>query len=159
MSAEALTALKAIEQLPMDSLEVVVVAGPGYRNLSQIESFCKSSKFKIRIQKAPKSMATWMTWADAVVSAAGSTAWELAYMGVPSVLIIVADNQKAIGETLQKRGAVLCAGEANKLNVPKLSAMLGRLIASYPLRKKMSRLMRRIVDGRGADRVLKVLAS
>lgn len=153
------TALKAIERLPLGDLEVVVIAGPAYRNLAQIKTLCKNSKFNVQIQKDPKSMATWMAWADVAVSAAGSTAWELAYMGVPSILIIIADNQKAIGQTLQKRGAVLCAGEAHSLNVPKLSSMLERLVSSYPMRKKMSRILRRIVDGRGAERVLEAIAA
>jgi UDP-2,4-diacetamido-2,4,6-trideoxy-beta-L-altropyranose hydrolase len=154
-----LKVLNAIEQLPLQPLKITVVVGPGYKYLPELEIACKRSKFNTHIQKDPKSMAQWMAWADMAVSAAGSTSWELAYMGVPSILIIIADNQKAIGRTLHKKGAVLCAGELRNLNTAKFSKMLGRLMASYALRKKMSRVLRRIVDGRGSSRVLEALAA
>ena len=50
------------------------------------------------------NMAELMAWADVAISAAGSTAWELACMGLPAALIVVAENQTGIAAALVREG-------------------------------------------------------
>lgn len=154
-----LKVVRAIERILLTSLDVIVVVGPGYRHLPQLEAACRRLKFSWRIEKSPSSMAPLMSWADIAVSAAGSTSWELSFMGVPSILIIVAENQKLIGRTLEKKGAVLCAGEAKNVSSSRLAKMIERLMGSYAMRKKMSRVLHGLVDGHGTHRVLRAIAA
>ena len=46
----------------------------------------------VDVHDVPKLMA----WAHAAVSAAGSTSWELAFMGVPTLSVVLADNQAPV---------------------------------------------------------------
>ena len=47
-----------------------------------------------------------MAWADVALSAGGTTAWELAYMGVPSLAVVLAPNQQRSVDGLSALGVV-----------------------------------------------------
>ncbi|MFN9054465.1 MAG: glycosyltransferase, partial [Pseudanabaena sp.] len=51
-----------------------------------------------------------MVWAEIMIAAGGSTNWELAFMGLPSIVITIADNQKAIAAELDRQGAIINLG-------------------------------------------------
>lgn len=102
-------------------------------------------------------MAKWMAWADFAVSAAGGTSWELARMGCPMILLILASNQAAVAKALAKGGAALNAGWVNDKGIPRLAAMIDRLAFSPSLRRTMTLRGNRLVDGKGCSRVASVL--
>ncbi len=54
-----------------------------------------------------------MAWADVAVAAAGSTAWELLHMGVPTVFMVNADNQKPVAAAVEKAHADLLPHQEN----------------------------------------------
>ena len=41
-----------------------------------------------------------MAWADVGVSAGGLTSWELAFMGLPGIVIVTAANQTGVAAAL-----------------------------------------------------------
>lgn len=88
---------------------------------------------------------------DVVLSAAGTTAWELACIGVPTVLVAVVDNQVPGYEAAVARRFALGLGTLAELRHD-LVAGAGRLGA---LLDDLSRYERRDgVDGRGASRIV-----
>jgi RimJ/RimL family protein N-acetyltransferase len=103
-------------------------------------------------------MPTLMNWADVAVSAAGSTCWELAYLGVPFGTIVVADNQEQVAEGLAAAGVAAPFGRAQELTCGKLAADLASLIANDDQRRLMVETGRRLVDGHGAARVVEMMA-
>ena len=48
-----------------------------------------------------------MAGADLAIAAGGSTNWELAFLGLPSMIITVAENQSAIAQQLGKMGVTV----------------------------------------------------
>lgn len=102
-------------------------------------------------------MAAAMAEADAAVIGAGSTLWEAAYMGLPSVALIVADNQAKAGEYFgaHRCGDVLDA--RGGLDDGQLAQALQTLIADPMRRRAFSENGRRAVDGGGAARVAAAL--
>ena len=94
---------EAINQINIEDLEIKVVIGPSNRNLDTLKETAKNSKHRVELLQNVFSMPEVMDWADLAVSAGGSTCWELFYMKVPAILIILADNQKGVVETLCKR--------------------------------------------------------
>lgn len=93
--------------------------------------------------------------ADLAISAAGSTTWELLYLGVPSALVQVADNQRTIGPGVADAGAALFLGAAveARLRLPEALAELTR----SSRRAELSSAAMELVDGRGPERVLEAL--
>ena len=94
-----------------------------------------------------------MASADVAVAAAGVTAYELCRVGVPAVLLAVAENQEPVARRLDDTGAALTAGADDAVD----SALA--LLDDPDRRATMTRVARRLVDGRGAARVVAAMRS
>ncbi|GAA2210765.1 UDP-2,4-diacetamido-2,4,6-trideoxy-beta-L-altropyranose hydrolase [Nonomuraea monospora] len=95
-----------------------------------------------------------MAGADLVVTAAGSAIWELLYLGVPTALTWVADNQRIGYEELVTLGAAAgLGGAADEAG----TCVLARLLADPAAREEHGRRGSGLVDGRGRERVADAL--
>jgi len=90
---------------------------------------------------------------DLAISAGGSTCWELAFMGVPGVTIIRAENQRRIAETLDDAGILRTLGEAAAVDEEMIAGVVTALLGSPDHRAEMSARGEALTDGRGAERV------
>ena len=99
-------------------------------------------------------MAELMTWADVAVTAGGGTCWELAFMGVPALVIILAENQRTVAEGLDERGAVINLGWHRDSSPVRIAQALENLLLNAAKREKMAEISRKLVDGKGTERVL-----
>ena len=107
---------------------------------------------------SPAEMPELMAWADIALSAAGSTCWELAFMGVPLAAIVLAANQGRNASGLAARGAAVFLGPLDDLSEERLGAELAALATDEERRRRLSAAGRALVDGRGAGRVAAALA-
>jgi spore coat polysaccharide biosynthesis predicted glycosyltransferase SpsG len=98
-----------------------------------------------------------MRWADLAICAGGSTCWELAYMGVPSIILILAENQRGIAESLAEAGAADCLGWHADAGSGAITEAVARLVADPERRAALTRRGRRLVDGQGVERVVDAL--
>jgi UDP-2,4-diacetamido-2,4,6-trideoxy-beta-L-altropyranose hydrolase len=141
--------IRALARLEMPDLEVVVVVGP-----TNPRRYTRAPKGVTRVVRDPNNMAELMAWADAAVSAAGSTCWELACMGLPALAIVCADNQQAVAESLHQAGTLESLGAHDMLAGRDIAAALKCLLRSQRIRRSMAEHGRALVDGRGASRVV-----
>ncbi|HEV7750771.1 MAG TPA: hypothetical protein VGO71_04480 [Baekduia sp.] len=86
---------------------------------------------------------------DVAVSAAGTTAYELAAAGVPAVIVAVADNQRRVVEGARAAGFALAGDD--------LDGAVAQL-ADPAVRARLQEAGPSIVDGRGAARAAAALA-
>ncbi len=94
---------------------------------------------------------------DLVVSAAGTTVWELCCVGVPMALVRAADNQAEGYLAVTAAGAAAGLGAAADLTGPDAQATLRRLLTDPDARAGLAARARDVVDGLGASRVLDAL--
>ncbi|MCX8060643.1 MAG: UDP-2,4-diacetamido-2,4,6-trideoxy-beta-L-altropyranose hydrolase [Aquificaceae bacterium] len=137
-------------------LELFVVVGKGFKNKEEIYSL-RGEKVRLFEGLSDEGMRELMRLADLAVSAGGQTTYELARMGVPSLLVAVADNQVLNCKGWERVGFALCAGWwEDKELWKKLSEGVEKL-KDHELRLKMSKAGRKLVDGKGALRVVRSL--
>jgi UDP-2,4-diacetamido-2,4,6-trideoxy-beta-L-altropyranose hydrolase len=149
--------IDALMQAAVDDLEAIVVMG-GSSSLAVCEErLPESPGKKIRVLRDVTNIAELMAWADVAVSSAGSTCWELCLLGLPSLLIDVAENQRPIAQELNRRQCAIHLGSANEFTAPQLANQLGQLLRSAEVRQSVSIRCRELVDGKGAWRVLSVI--
>lgn len=139
--------------LSLSDVVVDVVIGPSNQYVEDIKLFLRQVPFVYRIHQNANNMASLMAHADFAISSAGTTSWEMAFMGVPSLLIAVADNQHPIAETLQAVGASIYLGRNGEISSGVAQKEISRLIDSPELRKSMRRLGPEMIDGMGSARV------
>lgn len=104
-----------------------------------------------------RNVAELMTVADIAIGTAGATAYERAALGLPSILIMVAENQSGVYERLIGAGAALGVGAPDQAFATRLAESIGSLIDDEHLRVRLSAVSSSLVDGRGPWRVMLAL--
>ena len=148
--------IQALQMLKVNNLEMIVVVGgsnPHYEQLQEAVDDLESA-IAITLRRNVTNMSELMAWADVAVTAGGSTCWELAFMGLPSLIIILVENQRAIAEKLDTTGAAINLGWHNNISTNALQQQTHRLANTPNLRQAMTERSRQLVDGEGSQRVL-----
>jgi UDP-2,4-diacetamido-2,4,6-trideoxy-beta-L-altropyranose hydrolase len=145
--------LESIALLADADLQVVLVAGSSNPHLQSLQAATGRLPVRVRIVQSAREMPSLMAWADVAVSGAGGTSYELCYMGLPSLLWVIADNQRQVAEHLSSLSAAVHAGVARDFAAQRFAEQLGRMIGNPDQRQAMSHRARSLVDGLGADRV------
>lgn len=153
--------VSALASLPIDDLQIRVVVGGSAENRHRVGETAKRFSDRVEVMPNVANMAELMAWADLAIAGAGTTCWEMCLLGLPAILIVVADNQEFIAERLASLGAAVNAGPAESidfsLNRFSLLKMSAELLDDRDRRIKMSQSARELVDGRGRDRVLEMM--
>ena len=154
-----LKVLHALDRLGLPDLEAVGVLGENNPHRDSLEAAAANSSVRIELKRGATDMSDLMASADAAVSGGGSTCWEMAFMGVPSVVVGLADNQRGIAEGLARYGSVLNLGWHGELSHAAISRALNTVLFDAELRYRMSMLSSQLVDSGGAKRVLKAVVA
>ncbi|WP_082143979.1 UDP-2,4-diacetamido-2,4,6-trideoxy-beta-L-altropyranose hydrolase [Nitratireductor soli] len=111
---------------------------------------------RLRLHDRVPSLAPLMLEADLAIGAGGATSWERLCLGLPSLVVTVAENQRPIAEELASGGFVDWLGHSDSVDVQAIADALGTLI-STGLDAAWSRKCLEVVDGLGVDRVSSIL--
>jgi UDP-2,4-diacetamido-2,4,6-trideoxy-beta-L-altropyranose hydrolase len=136
--------------------EIYVVMGPHAPWKEMVRDKSVEMPWVTRIMMNVENMAGLMAQSDMAIGAAGSTSWERCALGLPTIMMIAAENQKEVGQRLASAGAAVLVEPGSdfglRLNqaVDALSSDLTSLVA-------MSESAAAICDGEGGERVARVL--
>lgn len=153
VTGQILTAL-ASSKLPA-SMTVEVVMGKTAPHLKEVQAQVAHLPFKVTVSVNVSDMAERMCKADLAIGAAGSTSWERCCLGLPSITIVLAENQQLIGKALDVYGAGLTLGIDEVAS--ELHKQLERLSESPDELGKYSEVASEICDGDGIIRVMAYL--
>jgi len=150
---------KVVRALPRlaNDFEVTVVLGGGSPNYESLHSLVKTLPIGVRVERSPANMAPIMRWADVAIAAAGGTCWELAFLGVPMILITLSRDQEPNAAAISKTGAALSLGWHANLSEQEISDAIKSVINSADRRRAMSERGQALIDGQGAARVVEFL--
>ncbi|MFK5986846.1 MAG: UDP-2,4-diacetamido-2,4,6-trideoxy-beta-L-altropyranose hydrolase [Pseudomonadota bacterium] len=154
MNQLTLLILKQIHQ-NFSALPLIVVTGASCKHHLQIEQFC--SQFNINYRHNEKHMEQLFANAKLAISAAGSTVFELAKCGVPSVFTLIADNQQLAVQEHQQLGWCSFVDCRKEANIDRIIAAVTDSLSSDDLAYK-SQLAISCVDGNGAKRAAQIIS-
>ncbi len=153
-----LKVIQALQLVELDDLEAVVVVGGSNPHYEQLKSVCLDAKFPIHLKRNVANMPELMAWADVAIAAGGSTNWELAFMGLPTIILVLADNQRAIAEELAKTKAVVNLGWYEDVYVTDIAKASTKLLGAADVRRESSTYGQTLIDGKGKSYLMNVLA-
>ena len=153
-----LKVVQALAETPDEAVETRVVVGSGYSHIAELRSLL-SGMNHISLVENPPDMVPLMAWADLAISAAGGTCWELAYMGVPAVVIAISRDQLGIAEAVADRGVAHNLGWHTDVSEGGIRQAVRMLLRNPKRRAAMSWAGRELVDGHGPKRVVEFLRS
>lgn len=145
---------KILHQLSLsllpDESSITVVMGATAPWLEDIKSLAIKMPIFTKVLVNVENMAELIANCDFVIGAAGATAWERCCLGAPSIILVLAANQKRIAQALVDANLVFFLDE-QKINDFKLTNYL-----NYSSIKNMIALSSSVVDGLGVSRVVDV---
>lgn len=151
--------LQAIQHIRIEGLETIAVIGGSNPHWESLQSVVQSSQGSIHLKQNVTNMPELMAWADVAIAAGGTTSWELAFMGLPTLMVILAENQRAIAEKLGELGAVINLGWYREVTIEAIAIALTGLLSNPARRFDMTQQSQTLVDGKGVERVLERLVN
>jgi UDP-2,4-diacetamido-2,4,6-trideoxy-beta-L-altropyranose hydrolase len=97
-------------------------------------------------------MARLTAEADIGIGAPGSSTWERCTLGLPSLLVVLAENQRPAARAMAERGAALVADLADPEFDAAFDRALTRLLRDGELRRSLAARSSEMCDGLGAGR-------
>lgn len=149
---ETAKAIKAAKLLDRPNLSFIVLVGGSNPHWKDIETLCGQLPGSV-FYKQVYDLAPLMADADLAIGAGGSNTWERCCLGLPSMVTVLAENQRTFVERLDRDGIVLNMGWFEDVTPSTIAEMLEKLISDRTMIIGMSKRSMEIVDGEGAKRV------
>jgi UDP-2,4-diacetamido-2,4,6-trideoxy-beta-L-altropyranose hydrolase len=143
-------ALKALDDHP--ELAVDVVVDRNHPGAIAHADWCRR-RGNARSSPPSDCFPEMLAAADIVVGAGGTTTWERCCLGLPSVVVGIAENQYRVAEAVGDSGAHLYLGAAEQVREENLRGALTCLLSSPSFRVAQAACSRALVDGLGCQRV------
>lgn len=148
--------LAALSEAQLAHLEVDVVIGHGFIHKAEVAEQA-SARPNTHIHGSRPHLADLMAKADLAVGAGGGTTWERLFMGLPSLVLSIAENQVPACEALASSGLIRYLGDAHKIDVAAIKSALIESLAVAGSLRALETSNQTLVDGRGVSRVVEAL--
>jgi UDP-2,4-diacetamido-2,4,6-trideoxy-beta-L-altropyranose hydrolase len=147
-------ALKATLAANLDA-EIAVAVGSSAESLPELRTLAAANP-RVVLHLDSTEICALIATSDLAVGAGGTTSWERCCLGLPTVMLVLADNQAMIAQTLARLGAaeLVQSGDADAI-----VSTLRRLAADASARISISKAAGAVTDGRGTDRAVDTLIS
>jgi UDP-2,4-diacetamido-2,4,6-trideoxy-beta-L-altropyranose hydrolase len=140
-------------------LSATVVVGGSNPHVFRLQEIVASAPRDVKLVGNATNMPELIAESDLAVAGAGTTSWEMCFLGLPALLIVLADNQQNNAKELSRRGVAINLGASSGIEPSTLASHLTGLVHSRDTRKAISERGRSLIDGRGAERVVRALQS
>ncbi|MCK5444915.1 MAG: UDP-2,4-diacetamido-2,4,6-trideoxy-beta-L-altropyranose hydrolase, partial [Rhodospirillaceae bacterium] len=140
-----------------ESLLIDVVVGQKAGIDTVIQDAAAEVSADVTLHTGVEDMAGLMIDADIAIGAAGSTSWERCCLGLPTLMVVLAENQQIIADQISEAGAAVNLGLVQNLESEKLSGEFNTIVADDVRRATLSKRAFDLCDGQGATRVMETL--
>lgn len=145
----------AARALPGSRIDVAISGGSPSR--SKIEQAVMSIEANVALHVDSDRYIELLANADLAIGAGGVSAFERAYLGVPSLAIRTAENQAGSIRSLAARGCIFDMGPLETMTEDRLTAAITDLAADDSVRTASGNASAELIDGRGAERIASAL--
>ncbi len=133
-----------------------IIMGATAPHLASVQHYAAHATYPSQVIANTNNMAALMSQATWAIGAAGSTSWERCALGLPTLLITIADNQRPIAAQLQSAGAAI-ALEASQIPSPDFQAAIAQMMQPEN-QQRISQATAQLCDAHGANRVARHIA-
>ena len=137
-------------------IRATIIMGATAPHLARIQHYAATAPYPSQVIANATNMAELMTQATWAIGAAGSSSWERCALGLPTLLITIADNQRPIADQLQSAGAAI-ALEASQIPSPAFQTAIAHLMQPEN-QQRISQAAAQLCDAHGAERVAQHIA-
>ena len=145
--------------LQKENIRYHIISGPFNSHAADLKELYAGNE-NVVIHEKVTSMKEIMRQCDAVLTATGSTIYEVSALGVPMLVFYFAENQRQGAEELEKKTCVINCGDFSKATenvVERAVATLTRCTQEKSYRELLNQEEKKLVDGKGACRIAKAI--
>ena len=150
-------AIAALERLAGRGLAATVVVGAANPRLEILRRRANASPADITVLHNVEDMPALMRDADLAVAAAGTTVWELAYMGVPMLVGSTVEPERVLARRLAGDQGCIYVGDFADCAPDRLADAIARLVEDAALRERLAAAAGTLVDGKGGERIVSAM--
>ena len=137
--------------------KIIVAVGNNNPHRCELELLEKEYSRKVDLRQNVTDMGSLLEEVDMAICAGGASCWEMAYFGLPMFVVILAENQVQIAESLHQSGACENFGWYDQINWEVAArTIVGRSLDGAYLHE-ISQRASGFVDGNGVDRIISAL--
>jgi UDP-2,4-diacetamido-2,4,6-trideoxy-beta-L-altropyranose hydrolase len=151
------TARVLAEITDLNDVQINVVLGPFYRHSNPMKRVSGLQLKQVQVHEGLTSLLDLAQRTDLAVTAAGSTVWELACLGVPMVVVGTAQNQEAVLRGLTEFGAAQVLGWMTACSPGDINRAVRELLRQPDRLSALSKAAIRLVDGKGVERMAGII--
>lgn len=151
--------IKKMEETGFDYISKKIVVGHFYSDIEELKKLAKDNN-SLEIYQNISNMADVITECDIAISAGGTTLYELAACGIPTVAFSMADNQLPGVKAFDELGILKYSGDIRKdcdIVVDEIINQVDALIKSKELRENYHSKAQSFIDGKGSLRIAKIV--
>ncbi len=151
--------LEALALIRDRTLSLCVLVGAANPHRAEVEAVAARSPHAVNVLVDPPDLAARLSAVEMAVSAAGTMALELACLRVPGFVTVLADNQAAAAQELERQGLFENLGWAQACTADHMAARIRALADAPDVRTAQCVAQHQRVDGLGCERTLHVLGT
>ncbi|KAB2952944.1 UDP-2,4-diacetamido-2,4,6-trideoxy-beta-L-altropyranose hydrolase [Heliorestis acidaminivorans] len=153
---ETYKVLSSIQSMNLNDLAIDVIVGKININKNDIKTMADSMR-NVNYYCQISNMNEVLSNADVAVCASGSFTWERYCLGIPGIIISVADNQKQLARDLTTLEIDTYLGHSNEVTTHLITVAIEEIISNPTSILKARNKAYSIVDGNGVNRVIDVI--
>lgn len=150
--------IKTLYSIP-EAISAKVVIGPNFLFEKELSRALTNSPRSFDIVREETDLSELFLKTDVAVSAAGNTLFELACLGVPSVVVCGELFEVDTAKRLENEGFGVNLGFGAEVKGKDILQAVMRLIDGFDLRLKMTEIGRDLIDGQGTKRTAEKIKS
>jgi spore coat polysaccharide biosynthesis predicted glycosyltransferase SpsG len=133
---------------------VDVVARSHHPDFAELQSLAEARPERFKLASEPADVAARLARCHLAITAGGGWSLELACVGIPQVVIVQSEAHWPTAQRLEEEGAATCLGWHENVAPPTVRQAVQNLLSDPLERQAMSRCARKLIDGRGPDRLV-----
>lgn len=139
--------IELFSDIPKSLRQVKVILGQNSPWAMNVEKIARKAPILTHIYKGISNMSEVLLRATVVIGAAGTSVWERACLGIPTLVVVIAENQKSVAN------AIVANGAAKKLDFTRISSQIEELMTNSQALRAMSKTASDLCDGLGVIRL------
>ncbi len=127
---------------------------PHHPGLPALQEMAEAYPGRLEIATEPAEVTYRLSRCHLAVTAGNGWSVELACVGIPQILVVQDPAHEPTARRLEEEGVAVCLGLADQVTPAQIRQAIATLLTDPEERQSMSRSGRRLIDGRGPDRLV-----
>ncbi len=150
-----LQALHALDSM-QESFHATVAIGPAFLHEVELRTWLTGARRQYECRRE-NSLLDRMVNSDIALASFGTTVYELAAAGLAAIALSITEDHAQSAEVFAQGGSLMHLGLFSSVSAAQIQSAIRELMNNQQLRLGMAQRGQALVDGKGAERVAKLL--